>query len=347
MNPAQATPSPASKSTRRGGSLRWVVVALTLVAVVGGVGAYLYFAVLHPPPRAHLHLPEGSTIAVRVDALQLLAFRPVREKLLPVFENAGATPDQPTRAKERLDRLRKLTGVSLPTDLREVVVGSLDGTQWVAAFGGTLEAGRFVDGLETVLKEEAIGGWKRDGEVLVHTLGATVGQAADGTILVGTTKSIVLAALPARDPESSASDLPLPTRGALTFMVKSAASRRALDSLPPLFSAIRTLSTIDRLKGTFTLDDSPRVDLQLRPRGVTAAELASALQSDLATVKLALIFSPSEFGGARQALTSATIRAEGDNVLVAAAWPFAALEGEVQRLADMLSALLAQTPRLK
>jgi len=327
------------------GSRKGWWIGLTGLVLLGAAAAYVYFAVLHPTPRAHRHMPRGTTLALRVDALELFAWKPMREKFLPVLAESKQR-DGDANLK-RFARLKKATGVAIPEDLREAVIASVDGSEWVGAFGGTIAAGRFVDGLESVLKEEGASGFTRDGDLLVHNRAIAIGQAEDGTIVVGSTSSIVRAALPERDEEPSAEDLPLPTKGAVTFMVNSAAYRGVLGYLPTFLSPVDTLSKVEKLNGTFTLSDSPELAMRLRPKGVPASELASSLESQLATVKLALVFSPSDFGGARQAIAAATVRADGTDVRVAAPWPYAALEANVAHLAEIVTVALAQSSPVK
>jgi hypothetical protein len=339
-----APPAPPAVAEKRSGWKKLAVTLFVVAVLVAGVGALVFFRYVRPSPQAHRHLPRGTTIAMRADAVRILAFKPVRERLLPVLtgaSNAGAQTDP------RLARLRELTGVNLPGDLRELVIGSVDGKQWVAACGGTIEAGRFVDGLEGFLKEQGESSWTREGDVLVHPILGALGQADDGTLVAGTSKSLVLAALTARDEDPSPDELPLATDAALTFMMSSAAYRGALPMLPSFLSPVETLESIDRLNGALHLSDKPHVDVHLRPRGVPAAELATKLDAQLATVKLAMAFSPSDLGGARKALASATVTAKESDVLVHAEWPYEALDEGVARLAEIVGATLAHGRALK
>jgi hypothetical protein len=315
-------------------------LALVLAALAGG-GAYFYFVVVRATPRAHRHLPRGCNVAVRLDAYELLTFKPVREHLWPVLWQARKK--EPDAMKKRLERIRITTGIRLPEDLREAVIASVDGTQWVAAFGGRLEPGRFVDGVATVLAEEGFDGWSRDGDLLVHRLGAALGQADDGTLVVGTGKAIVRAALPERDADPEAGELPVSKQGAVSFMLSSAAYRGALARVPDTFK-FDTLEEIDRLDGVLTLGEAPRIDLVAAPKGVSADKLASDLDDAFGKVKLALLLVPADFAGGKQALGNARTTAAGNEVRVTADWPYEALDRAIADWSASLAAVLAQTP---
>ena len=55
------------------GSRKGWWIGLTGLVLLGAAAAYVYFAVLHPTPCAHRHMPRGTTLALRVDALELFA----------------------------------------------------------------------------------------------------------------------------------------------------------------------------------------------------------------------------------------------------------------------------------
>ena len=312
--PDQRSPKPRSS-----GIGKMLLALITIAALVGGIGAYLYFKVLRPTQTAHRHLPRGTAVAARIDALELLTWRPVRERLLPLLEQAKATE---AKGSTLLERVGKESGVHLPTDVRELALGSVDGKQWVLAIGGTLRAGSFVDSLDKALKEDGFEGFTRDGDLLVHAAtGGAIGQADDGTLVFGTTKGIALAALPPREERVEADAVPLPTRGAVTFLLNGAATRGAGDALPRMLDSLGSLSHIERLEGSLLLGDAPAVDIRVRPRGTTPTELVKTLETDLAAVNLALLLVPDELGGAKAALGAAKVRADGSDVHIEAPWP--------------------------
>lgn len=316
---------------------------MTTLAALLLAGAYFYFGVLRPTPRAHRHVPRGTTMAVRLDAVRILAFKPVRERLLPLLGDASGDSE----ASASMRRLHELSGVRLPSDLREAVIGSVDASHWFAALGGTLEPGRFVDGLDVVLKERGQGSWVREGELLVHPVFGAIGQAEDGTIVAGTSKSIALAALTERDEDPSANELPLGSNAAITFMMNSAAYRGALRYLPSFLSPVDALESIDRIRGSVNLTDAPTLEVRLKPRGTAAPALAEKLDGQLGMLKLAMLVTQTDAWGARRALQSATVATSGDEVAVNAKWPYDALDEGLANLAETLRVVLAGVAAVK
>ncbi len=309
----------------------WPWVLLFLLASLSGVGAYLYFGVWRYEPTALHHVPQGANIVLRADAAKLLVWKPVREHLWPVFfERRGADAEK----SRRVARIREATGVSLPTDLREIVIASVDGVAWVAIVGGNLASGRFVSGLHEVLEEEGAKGWRLDGEVLVHRSGATIGQAEDGTIVVATHRDLAESALPRSEPFE---DAPLLDDEALGVFVSHAAVKRAVDAIP---ESVPTgpLRKIDTLSGKVALSDAPRLTLEVSPERSTPPEaLASELSSMFSSLSLALLLVPGDLYGAKKAIASAEVVAAGERVRVDATWPYGPLDGGVKLLAETLS----------
>jgi len=209
---------------------RWPWLALPSALVAGLVVAY--FLWWKHPATAHRHVPEGTRLALRADAQALATFGPVREHIWPILFRARGG-----ERSERIERIEKATGLRIPLDLREAVIASVDAQSWVLLVGGPIEPGRFVDGMEEVLREEGASGWTHDGELLVHALGPAIAQADDGTLIVGTGKPIVEASLPAHD----GADLPLPPEGAVSFVLHEDAYEGIVDRLPsvPGLDALR------------------------------------------------------------------------------------------------------------
>jgi hypothetical protein len=313
--------------TRRRRAL--AAAAVVLVLALAGAGLWLYLRVWRYTPTAHRHLPPDAGIAIRADANQLVEFAPFREHILPLV-----LARQPADRKRISERLFAETGIRL-RDLHEIVVASTSPTSWVAIAGGRLERGRFVAGLERVFAAEGIGGWQRDGELLVHALGPAVGQADDGSLVAGTTAAIVRAALPAHDPDPAV--LPLPVDGALSLAANATAWRTVVGFVPAAAPGAATLARADRLRGTLTLDDAPRLDLRLVPAsGTTPAALAEALDGDLAKIRLFLLLVPHDLFGGKKALGDANVTASGNEVLVSAPWPYDKLDEAMKQLAELL-----------
>src|SRR5689334_8132839 len=121
--------------------LRAIVIALSIVAVVLAVvaGAVFYFFVWRYEPVARKHIPGNVSVAVRLEAADIALFAPVREHFWPLLEARGGS-----KGKTRADRIQEATGVNLTTDLRELVIASVDGASYVAVAGGRIKRGRFV-----------------------------------------------------------------------------------------------------------------------------------------------------------------------------------------------------------
>jgi hypothetical protein len=321
---------------------RWPLIALLLVAAAGG---YAYWRFLHHAPTAHRHLPPDAKAAVRADGLELLRFPPVRQHIVPALverwlrkrQGGEATPAERGGTEDLLERLGRETGAHLPADVREVVVGVVGPLDWVVAIGGKFPRGRFVAGLHKLLEEQGTGGLRRDGELLVHELGAAVAQAADGTLLFGTRAELVRAALPERD---GAELVPVPVAGALSFVVSSAAWQPVTSLAGPLLeNALVPFGLVARARGELTLSDSPAVHVELTPKNGDAEELARELDTLLSRARFLVLVAPGgELGGAKQALRDATVEPKGALVHLRAPWPYRPLEDAVRAVADGLRA---------
>ncbi|MSP26511.1 MAG: hypothetical protein EXR75_15460 [Myxococcales bacterium] len=330
-------------STKPTGKSRLGCIALLLLTVVLGAGAYFYVTrVLLPEPSAHRHVPLGTHLVVRADLVEIVASKPVREHILPVLVQARVNNEADPNGLGT--RLAKKTGVRFPDDVREFIGASSDGLRWVLIVGGSFERGRFVTGLEEFFREEGIGGWSRDGELLVHGLGAAIGQADDGTLVFATHRESALAALPARAADDAAV-LPTAAHGALSFAIDAAAWSGGLLELGAALPALDTLAKVARVDGAFVLDSPPRLELSLWPKAeTTPAALKGDIDSALTVLKLAALIMPVDPMGARQALRDATMTADDEAVRVRAPWPEAPLNHAASALAELLRPLLARSP---
>jgi hypothetical protein len=306
---------------------RWPWLVLAGLVLAAGAAAAFFFLWRHPA-TAHRHVPEGTRLALRADAQALATFRPVREHLWPLLFRARGG-----ERSERIERIQAATGIRIPLDLREAVIASVDAQSWVLLVGGPIEPGRFVVGMEQVFREEGVEGWRREGELLVHAAGPAIGQADDGTLVVGTGRPIVEASLPEHD----GADLPLPPEGALGFVLHEDAYRGALAQLPDL-PGLDNLKKINNLRGHMALGDAPRVTLQIAPKdGVDPEALRSDLDRDLGRLRLGLLLVPGDLHGAKEAIGGRELSVEGGAVRLEAPWPYEPLDRAVKRLADALA----------
>lgn len=336
VDPIPAAPRPPMPRSRK------IAIALSLLAailLVAGVAFYLF--VVRYEPLARRHIPGNANLVTRFDLADLALFGPVREQLLPLLFDApgGAAGDAP-KGKTRADHLRAATGVSLATDLRELIVASVEGSSFVAIVGGKIPRGRFVRGLAEVAKEEAWpGSWRVEGELLRGPDGITIAQADDGTILLGTGEAIVIAALPVSDDFAR---LALPERVASSFAVTRDAWSGAAGAAVVAHASV--LRKIERASGTFTLGKSPEITMQIEPSEANPAPaLAGEIEQLLAEMRIVALLLPDTVGE-KGALQAARVSAKDGHVIVTAPWSYEALDRGCARLARSIRASLTATP---
>ncbi len=210
----------ARRVARRRGALR---LPLLLALCADGPAAH--------PRRREPRGPSGpSTLAL---------FGPVRRHFLPLLDDAPQTASRkaPSRAAAGLD---------LPSDLREIVVASTSPMSWVALVGGRVPKGRFVSGMEKVARDEGWTPLRHEGRAPPRPGRAVLGQADDGTLVLGTDARDRRAALP---PSDEWRRLDLPEQGAVTFALTSAACPRAAAVFGVLPRAGALFRRIDHASG--------------------------------------------------------------------------------------------------
>jgi hypothetical protein len=318
---------------------RKIAIALSILAailLVAGVAVYLF--VVRYEPLARRHIPGNANLVARFDLADLALFGPVREHLWPLmFE---PSPTSGSKGKTRADHIKAATGVALATDLRELIVASVEGSNFVAILGGKIPRGRFVKGLAAVAKDEAWpGAWRVAGELLVGPDGITIGQADDGTILLGTSEAIVTAALPASEDFVR---LALPEKGASSFAVTHEAWSGAAGAAVVAHASV--LRKIERASGTFTLGKSPEITMSIEPSEANPAPaLAGEIEQLLAEMRIVALLLPDSVGE-KGALQAAKVTAREGHVLVTAPWSYEALDRGCARLAGLLRVSLIAGP---
>jgi hypothetical protein len=318
---------------------RKIAIALSLLAavlLVAGVAVYLF--VVRYEPLARRHIPGNGNLVARFDLADLALFGPVREHLLPLFFDPST--DSAPKGKTRADHLRAATGVNLATDLRELIVASVEGSSFVAIIGGKIPRGRFVKGLALVAKEEAWpGAWRVEGELLRGPDGITIGQADDGTILLGTSEAIVIAALPASEDFVR---LALPEKGASSFAVTRDAWSGAAGAAVVAHASV--LRKIERASGTFTLGKSPEIIMAIEPSEANPAPaLAGEIEQLLAELRIVALLLPDAVGE-KGALLAAKVTTKEGRVIVTAPWSYDALDRGCARLAGLIRVSLLASP---
>lgn len=275
---------------------------------------------------AERHIPAASNLAVRADLRQIGTFAPVRKHLWPLLVDR---PSRKTPGKTLADKVAEATGINAAIDLRELIVASVDSKSWVALVGGNLKPGTFVPGLQKVLEEEGYPGWQRSGELLVGPGGIALGQAEDGTLVVGTEAEIVNAALPSSEEHKR---MDLPANGAVSFAVtKEAWEELSRDA--GAFDAGGSLRRVRHVKGTLSLGDEPAVDIDVEPKGGENADtLGKDVETLLAALRLGLVLFPDQMGE-KTALSSAKVTVENERVRVRGPWPLEGLDRACAKLA--------------
>ncbi|MDC0741894.1 hypothetical protein [Polyangium mundeleinium] len=333
-SPPEPLPEPRAEAPRpkpRGS--RMVLVAVAAIFVLASVAGLLFWNfVLRYRPTARAHVPGGTNIAIRLEAADIVLFGPVREHLLKLALDEGSGPEASAPSRpSRATRIHDHTGVRLPADVREVVIASMDGKSWVALLGGRIERGRFVQGLAEVAREEGWAGFRREGELFVGP-SIVIGQADDGTILVGTDRSIVEAALPATE---EGEKLGLPEKGAVTFAIARQAFE-VLSGANMITPRAAVLGTVERATGTLALGGSPELVVRLEPtKAADAPKLEEGARALLADLGLAFLLLP-DVAGEKEALRAATVKRDGNVVVLRALWPYEGLDRATAELAGKL-----------
>jgi hypothetical protein len=171
-------PKVPPRSPRRGLWLALLFGGLG-ITLLGVGGLLIYLFLWRYEPTARRHIPAGTNLAVRFEASDILLFGPVRKHLWPLLDEpsppSGAPPAAAPAGKSRVERIKAETGVNLATDLRELIVASVDANSWVLLAGGRITRGQFVKGLDKVLREEGTKGWAITGDLLVGPGGVAIG----------------------------------------------------------------------------------------------------------------------------------------------------------------------------
>ncbi|WP_438024061.1 hypothetical protein [Sorangium sp. So ce233] len=331
-------PPAAPPRPRRPPIAACLLAAIALLALVAGAALGVYFFLWRYEPTARRHIPGDANIVVRLETAELALFGPVRQHFLPLL-------DESPSGASRKARIEAATGLDFPSDLREIVIASTDAASWVALAGGRIPKGRFVAGLEKVARDEGWTGWRREGELLVvgspHPR-AVIGQADDGTLVLGTDVEIVNAALPASDEWQR---LDLPEQGPVTFALTSAAWSGAAGAVSAVLPRAAALfRRVDHASGALTLGAEPALAMRLAPAsGEAAAALASDAQALLGSLKLTLALVP-DVAGAKAAIEGAQAAAQGDRVEIQTKWPYEGLDRACANLAQRVASAASAPP---
>jgi hypothetical protein len=302
-----------------------ILGTVIFVALAGPV--LFYFFIWRYKPTAPQHIPSGTNLAVRIDAKELYLYAPFRNNVLSVLE------DQPG-VKSRASRLKKLTGIDLRSDLREIVIASPDGVRFVVLLGGYFTQARMsranvTKGLLDFFAEEGIPGFSLEGEVLKGPGGLEIGQAEDTTVIIASDDDMLKASL---QPSDDWMSLGLVSSGAMSFVVETPAFEHAAKTLSG-FGDTSILAHTKRATAFMKLGGSPELDAELVPDGVDSEVYAKEVETALANAKLLTMLLPDVFGE-QGALAAARVKPRAQSVMVTAPWPADRLEAGTKRLGD-------------
>lgn len=331
-DPALAAGGPAPK--RPTSRWLWIVIGLFFL-LLGGAAAvgFAYFKLWRYERTAALHLPSNTVAAFRIEAADLLLFGPVREHIWPVLqERAKQKGAEGGQAATRLRLVEEETGIDLERDVREIVVATVDATSYVVLLGGPFEKGRVVSGLHEILSKEAPGEWSVDGEILLGPRQLAIGQAEDGTVVIGTHRDVTESALGTSKAHKA---LALPETGALSFALTEPAIA-GMSAAAKAVTGVETQLRASRIAGTMTLSSDPKLEVTFTPKaGVAADELRGDVDGLIQDARVLLYFAP-DMAGEKQALKSAAIDVKGGAVTVRAAWPYEPLDAGAKKVGEGL-----------
>lgn len=335
-NAPEAEPSAEKPKKKR--PLLIAVIGLIFALLIGSAFALYFFFVRYEPVALH-HVPGNANLVMRVSASDIFVFGPVRKHLWPLlFEQAfSSSGKSKSGTKSRAETIKDATGFNVATDLREVVVATVDGTGWVLLLGGKMPRGGFVDGIEKLSRDEGWVGWRRDGDFLVGPGAPTpvvIGQADDTTIVLGSDTDIVKAAIPSTEEWHR---MGLPTEGALTFAVSDTAWNGAAHTLGRLIPGGLSLGGIQRVTGRVLLQKETEISVFLEPlAGQDPETIRANAESVLVAGRMAMLLLPQDKYGEKQALSSASATVEGAKVKIRVLWPYDGLDRACERIAASL-----------
>ena len=164
---------------------------VVLGLLIAAVAVSLYLRYIHYERVAARHVPPGSVLALRIDVEQVALYEPVRRHLVPLL---GGPSRSPGDAAATVSRLEERTGIKRG-DLREIAVArGATRADWVVILGGIFPRGTSTGVLAAALAaEDPAWAPSMDGSVVVHRgLGVAVGRAADGSVLLGSSRPLLV-----------------------------------------------------------------------------------------------------------------------------------------------------------
>ncbi|NUP13177.1 MAG: hypothetical protein HOW73_44630 [Polyangiaceae bacterium] len=354
QSPGDGAPAPAPK---RRNVLFFVIGGLLFVALAGPL--VFYFLVWRYRPTAPQHIPAGTTLAVRFDGRELYLYEPFRKHVIGSIDGSD-------KAKSRLDRIKKHTGVDLRNEVREIVFATMNAESWIVLVGGNFDAGRarkkFVPGLKTFLEEEGVQGYTVEDGVLKGPV-LRIAQADDTTILIANNDEILRAAT---DPSDAWQELGLASSGAMSFVIDRGAfdavsknpSEKVSGVLPPALAigalALVTPETLDhvsdaskstqKMTGYLDLGKGPKIMADIVPTtGTTPGALSDkwqTVQTDAQGMRDVLTSFYS--AGLAPAMLDAKLKPRNETVMVTIQWERKELDAGLEKLGEKIRETLGE-----
>lgn len=309
-------PEPPKKKRRL-----WPYFLIGTLLLIAMAAPIAYILVFRYDPTAVRHIPTGTVMALRIDAKELYLWKPFRDHVVGKIDGSK-------EAKERGARLKKLTGIDLTSDLREIVVATPDGVRWVVLIGGYFHEAKFsradvVKGLKTFLEEQGGAELSVKGGILYGPNGLEVTQAEDSTIILSNDHGLLQAATPESDEWTN---LGLAGSGGMSFVITETALQRFKGTASQMMLDPAMFGHSKRVSGFLKLGGKPQLSIEIVPRQVNVDVLSNEIEGTLGSLRgLALLLMPDTYGMKRM-IQSLKVKPRSDVVMLTADWPYDGLE---------------------
>lgn len=314
--PQQGGYGPPPKKDRRVllGVVGGIVAALVLVPLV------VYFGFFHYTKVATQHVPPGTTLAVKLDLVEVASYGPFKRNIIPLADEPAAGAAAAGASNKRSAKLGDEAGFSPSRDIRELVVCFVgDPDHYALIVGGRFPAGKLVPALAKVAASENNTEWAQSGDIMKSKNGSyVVGQASDGTAIFASDETTLRAALPV---SSTHTTLGLPEEGAVTFAGSNDTWKRvSSSSYATMLGSLQDLRGLGAFNGTMTLGNNPKMVTQVSVSGNPEDAKATLYRvfTDLRRIselRRRLTNASTDYAGEEAALGGSAIETKGTNVL--------------------------------
>lgn len=287
--------------------------------------------------KAVEHLPAGCEVAFHADVAKTLALPAAQKELIPALDELKAKSD--TADAKKVQEMLKAADIDPKKDVHSVAVcaSGVDGEapKVVVVLGGEFRGESVVPSIvkvEATTEVSELDGRKlmtdksKKGEPLLLT------QAADGAVIIGNDRALVESAL--KTGTAYKSEYALPVESELSFNVSEALLTRGMAAAKgnPMIGA---LGGVKRVFGSLHLT-KPGVELHLATASADeATKMSKGLNELLDMLKKGAANEKSK-AGEMEALASAKARADGNDVVIDAAW---SAEGVEKAASEMAKAI--------